>query len=186
MWIRDSLPEHLSGSRVVLYGYDTKLEHSQSFQLISDLAQAFINLLQTYGWHSPLAKPLVFLAHSLGGIVLKEAMVQLSNYPNEAYRNLLNAMRGAVFFGVPNLGMEQAHIRSITESNPNEALVDDLARNSNYLRRLDESFSAGPFHGHFQSFWSYETAESPTVVVRLTGKTGALFLRREELPEVWD
>jgi len=151
--------------RTVIYGYDTTLENSQSFQLIPDLARALIVQLETYGWNGPTAKPIAFLGHSLGGLVLRESLVQLANGPHEVYRNILSVIRGAVFFGVPNLGMEQAHIRSLTKNNPNESLVDDLARNSNYLRRLHGSFLASQFHNDFKSFWAYETAESPTVKV---------------------
>ena len=168
MWIRDALPRHLRNVRNIIYGYNTKLEHSQSFQLIPDLAQTLINQLQAYGWNTTTAKPIAFLAHSLGGLVLEETMVQLANSPNEVYRSLLAAIRGSIFFGVPNLGMEQAHIRTLAGSNPNETLVDDLARNSNYLRRLRESFSSSPFQAHLRCFWAYETVESSTVRVRNT------------------
>jgi hypothetical protein len=41
MWLRDSLPRDLQGARVLLYGYDTSLLQSQSFQDISDIAIAF-------------------------------------------------------------------------------------------------------------------------------------------------
>src|SRR5262245_30108345 len=113
MWIRDGLPKHLQGTRTVVYGYDTKLHDSQSFQSISDLAHELINQLQTYGWDLRSAKPVAFLAHSLGGLVLKEALIQLASSSNEAYKSLLGVVRGVVFFGVPNLGMEQAHCRTI-------------------------------------------------------------------------
>jgi alpha-beta hydrolase superfamily lysophospholipase len=165
MWIRDALPKHLSGMRTVIYGYDTKLGSSKSFQLISDLAQALINQLQTYGWDLQSAKPVVFLAHSLGGLVLKEAMVQLDNSSNEGYKSLLSLFRGAVFFGVPNLGMEQSHFRTVVHNNPNEALVDDIARNSNYLRRLNDTFARSSVQSRLKCFWAYETSESPTILV---------------------
>jgi hypothetical protein len=165
MWIRDTLPKHLPGVRSIIYGYDTKLGGSQSFQLIPDLAKALITQLGTYGWNPTSAKPVVFLAHSLGGLVLREAMVELDRSLDKEYKALLELFAGAVFFGVPNLGMEQSHFQTIVDGNPNEALVDDIARGSNYLRRLNDSSSNGSFQSQFKCFWAYETSQSPTILV---------------------
>src|SRR5204863_9071639 len=105
MWIRDALPRSLPGVRAILYGYDTTLVDSNSFQTIWDLACALIHQLKANGWTSPTAKPIVFLAHSLGGIVLKQALVILAGSGNRD--NLLSAVQGAIFFGVPASGMHQ-------------------------------------------------------------------------------
>lgn len=165
MWIRDNLPKHLHCVRCIIYGYSTKLHDSQSFQSIQDLAHKLIDQLLAYGWGAPSGKPIAFLAHSLGGLVLKDALVQLNSSQDQAYKTLLGIIQGGIFFGVPNLGMEQAHFRTIVQSNPNEALVDDIARNSNYLRRLNEAFTQADFDTKLRCFWAFETSESPTVSV---------------------
>ncbi|CAG8962046.1 hypothetical protein HYFRA_00005088 [Hymenoscyphus fraxineus] len=170
MWIRDSLSIDLPGVRAVIYGYNTKLDRSQSFQSIPDLGRALISQLQTYGWSLPSAKPVVFLAHSLGGLVLREALVQLDNSSNEEYICILDQIRGAVFFGVPNLGMEQSHFRMIAHNQPNSALVEDIARNSNYLQILNDLFSKTSFSSSQQFYWAYETSKSPTVLKMKDGK----------------
>ncbi|KAI9148085.1 DNA repair protein RAD5B [Paramyrothecium foliicola] len=170
MWIRDDLPLHMPRTRALLYGYNTRLHDSNSFQNIGDLAIELINQLQACGYHLPSSKPLAFLAHSLGGLVLREALVQLAGSQNVVYKALTQTIQGVLFFGVPNLGMEQAHFRAIVQNNPNEALVDDMARNSNYLPRLNESFNEGPCKGKFHYFWAYETSESPTVTRDASGK----------------
>jgi hypothetical protein len=41
MWLRDSLPDDLQGARMLLYGYDTNLLQSDSFQDIDDIAGTF-------------------------------------------------------------------------------------------------------------------------------------------------
>ncbi|KAK3389796.1 hypothetical protein B0H63DRAFT_104197 [Podospora didyma] len=170
MWIRDSLPKSLKGTRAVIYGYDTKLDESRSIQLISDLSQDLINQLQAAGWGSRSQKPVAFLAHSLGGLVLKEALVQLTKGTDERYESVLKIISGAIFFGVPSLGMEQEHFRTIVQNKPNETLVEDIARNSNYLRRLDEKFSSSTLNARLRCFWAFETSESPTVVRTADGK----------------
>ena len=165
MWIRDTLPKNLKGTRAVIYGYNTKLDDSPSFQTILDLSSELISQLQASGWGLQSRKPVAFLAHSLGGLVLKEALVQLAKGQDERYKSLLKIISGAIFFGVPSLGMEQEHFRTIVQNKPNETLVEDIARNSNYLRRLDEKFSNSTLTERLRCFWAFETSESPTIVV---------------------
>ncbi|KAI1098378.1 hypothetical protein F4804DRAFT_324936 [Jackrogersella minutella] len=76
MWIRDQLPRIMPDTRVSIYGYDTTLVGSNSFQSIQDLATSLIEHIKNSGWSLPSAKLLIFLAHSLGGIVLEEAFIK--------------------------------------------------------------------------------------------------------------
>ena len=41
MWLRDSLPVDLRGARILVYGYDSHLNKSDSFQSISFIANQF-------------------------------------------------------------------------------------------------------------------------------------------------
>lgn len=47
MWLRDSLPNDLPGVRILLYGYDTELQGSSSFQGIKDVGNRFSNAVRT-------------------------------------------------------------------------------------------------------------------------------------------
>jgi hypothetical protein len=167
MWIRDEAPANVPGMRTVIYGYDSSLLHSTSNQSIRDIARDFIEHLRLGRWNMTTSKPLVFLAHSLGGLVLKDALVQIADAKDNRDSCLLDKILGVVMFGVPNLGMEQSHLRAMVEGQPNELLVDDLSRNSNYLSQLDASFSGITFERGILIFWAYETAQSKTVVVSL-------------------
>lgn len=51
MWLRDSLPNDLPRTRILVYGYDTRLEDSTSFQSIDDLGihlRSSINNIRNY------------------------------------------------------------------------------------------------------------------------------------------
>ncbi|RWA12212.1 hypothetical protein EKO27_g2917 [Xylaria grammica] len=170
MWIRDALPKHIHGVRAVIYGYETKLVESQTFERIKDIASKLITFLTTYGWGSRSLKPIVFLAHSLGGLVLRDALRQLSDGSSEEYRTLLNTLRGALFFGVPHLGMEQESFLAIVQGNPNDVLIDDIGIQSEYLRRLNKNFSYDPENSFFKFFWAYETLQSPTALRTPSGR----------------
>ena len=47
MWLRDDLPFDFPSARILIYGYDTKLEDSQSFQDLEALASTFRLALKT-------------------------------------------------------------------------------------------------------------------------------------------
>ena len=76
MWLRDGLPRDLKadGVRVLTYGYDSQLFQNKSFQNIEDIASTFRKALSAVRRtdNNVVPRPLVFIAHSLGGIVLKE------------------------------------------------------------------------------------------------------------------
>lgn len=165
MWARDDIPRYLPGIRICIYGYDTKISGSNSYQTIPHLARKFVQQLETYGWDSRSAKPLAFLAHSMGGVLLKEAILNLGNNVNDQGHGALGKIRGAIFFGVPSLGMEQSHLMAMVEGQANEQLIQDLSRYSGFLREQDKRFSIMSANSQMKLFWLYETSESPTVVV---------------------
>ncbi|KAI0546744.1 hypothetical protein F4679DRAFT_404747 [Xylaria curta] len=169
MWIRDDLPRLLPNVRPILYGYDTTLQDHNSFQLIDDLSLEFIYQLKAHGWSSPGRKPLVFLAHSLGGLILKQAIVTAAD-KLETDNPIVRSIQGAVFFGTPNYGMEQSHLMVMIKGQYNEQLVADLSPNSLYLRRLDDQFSGISFLQKSRLYWCYETKATPTVTRDSLGK----------------
>ena len=165
MWIRDTLPAAFPDVRFILYGYDTALQGSRSFQTIIDLARTLIGGLEANGWASPTAKPIIFLAHSLGGVLLKQLLVVLAS-GDERATYILSMIRGAVFFGVPSVGMPISHLLAMVGNQPNRDLVNDLSENSRYLENLEVQFNGISYlWGRKRLFWVYETRTSATVVV---------------------
>ncbi len=79
IWLRDALPYELPGARVLTYGYDTRLSGSHSFQNLEDVASKFRVSLRIALGNRPPDRPLVFIAHSLGGLVLKQALIQMES-----------------------------------------------------------------------------------------------------------
>ena len=60
MWLRDSLPGDLPGARILIYGYDTGLEGSRSFQTMIDLASQFRNHIQAIRGVRPIISRICF------------------------------------------------------------------------------------------------------------------------------
>lgn len=80
MWLRDALPKDLPNARILIYGYDTLLIGSESFQTIPDLGVWLRNAISVV--RENVRKPLVLLGHSLGGIVMKEAILKMKRVNN--------------------------------------------------------------------------------------------------------
>lgn len=70
MWLRDSLPRDLPGAQVMIWGYNTTISGSESFQNIHDIAMRFKADLWCLS-EDLMKKPFIILAHSLGGLILK-------------------------------------------------------------------------------------------------------------------
>src|SRR5271156_1806922 len=104
MWLRDSLHRDIPCIKAIIYGYDTEIVESESFQTIDDLALSFITKLRMIKRPSRSMKPLILFAHSLGGIALKRAMTMMAN-GGEVESALLRSVRLVFFFGVPSRGM---------------------------------------------------------------------------------
>ncbi|KAF8873893.1 hypothetical protein BD779DRAFT_281145 [Infundibulicybe gibba] len=75
MWLRDFLPGHFPQARIMTYGYDSNVRHSNGVSGISDFAKKLLTLLVDH-WRGKEEKerPIIFICHSLGGIVVKAAL----------------------------------------------------------------------------------------------------------------
>jgi hypothetical protein len=164
MWLRDQLPNDFRTIRCMLYGYDTKLLGSNSFQNIDDLARSFISHLKTIGRAEYSARPLLLLGHSLGGILVKRALVYLAG-SGETETFMLGKIRLFITFGVPNRGMRNDHLLAIVKSRPNTDLISTLSIHSSFLTILDEAFSGIALHRNIRLVSAYETEKSPLAEV---------------------
>jgi hypothetical protein len=167
MWLRDKLPEDVPGFRQIIYGYDTTLIGDESFQIIDDIALSLIAKLRSIGRTSIAAKPLIFFAHSLGGIVLKRALVTLAGGCG-GEELILEKIKGFFFFGVPHLGMEMSHLLAIVKDQPNEPLVRALSHEDGYLLLLDEQFRGISVFSKVRIVSAYETKLSRSAQVGTT------------------
>ncbi|KAK3317712.1 hypothetical protein B0T19DRAFT_296559 [Cercophora scortea] len=168
MWIRDALPSAFPGIRFLTYGYDTTLKDSRSFQNVVDLAKTLMLAMEANGWASLGTKPFLFLAHSLGGILLKQMLIMLADDNNRA-AFMLSIIEGAVFFGTPSAGMPIPQLLAMVGDQSNKDFVECLSDQSKFLENLETQFQGISFIQKKRLFWAYETQTSPTVVRREDG-----------------
>lgn len=73
-WPADFLPMHCPSSRIMVFGYETTVAKPQ-FSSPTNQNSIFAHskaLVNDLSRERPLERPLIFVAHSLGGIVIKE------------------------------------------------------------------------------------------------------------------
>jgi hypothetical protein len=90
------------------YGYDSAWLFSRSQSNIDDFARDLLSRLH-FGRKSPLEseRPILFICHSLGGVVFKQALITASSQLDH-YGGILKSVRGAVFMGTPHRGSRTA------------------------------------------------------------------------------
>lgn len=94
--LRDALPKTFPSARVLVYGYETELQNSNSFQRITDISGTMVTFLDALFRNSAAQRPIVFIVHSLGDIVLQEALVQLAfSFKVKGREQLLEKVMGA-------------------------------------------------------------------------------------------
>ncbi|KAG4253672.1 hypothetical protein FPRO03_07632 [Fusarium proliferatum] len=112
LWLRDLLPSYLPGCRVYTYGYPSKI-FSQSSERVQEYALNLLISLRDICEDSENAKrSVVFICHSLGGIVFKQALVT-AHQDNHLYGEVLNSIIGVVFLGTPHRGSTAANLGSV-------------------------------------------------------------------------
>ncbi|KAM0247492.1 hypothetical protein ACHAQJ_009831 [Trichoderma viride] len=144
MWLRDALPYDVTEegdgkpiTRVMVYGYNSSLPRSDSFQNLEDLGTALrshLRGLEVAG----VFQPIVFIAHSLGGLIVKQVLISLSKSNDEKDRKLIRAVYGIAFFRVPHDGMDISSLISMVENRPNRFLLESIGSFSSQILSVQQ------------------------------------------------
>ncbi|RDW65098.1 hypothetical protein BP6252_10749 [Coleophoma cylindrospora] len=182
VWIRDYLPDDKVNARVLTYGYDTTLVRSRSKSSIHDLAMGLLEALKSSRTEEKeKRRPIIFIAHSLGGLLVKEALViagrpvnQTSHIGSNENAELCNSCYSLIFFGVPNLGIRQEQLVTLLKGQPNYALIMSLVMDndtepSDYLKSLNRSFLESFLFDDSPVISYYERLSTRTVKVNFLG-----------------
>ncbi|KAK0738886.1 hypothetical protein B0T18DRAFT_492746 [Schizothecium vesticola] len=104
-WLESFLPDALPNARIMTFGYHSGLAFSKSRGGIETYARDLLNRLNIVRGDSQAQhRPLVFIAHSLGGIVVKKALVIAHESSQHVYGNILRSTKGIIFMGTPHRG----------------------------------------------------------------------------------
>ncbi|KAH0608276.1 uncharacterized protein H6S33_002328 [Morchella sextelata] len=179
MWLQDFLPiePDIRRVRIMTYGYNTKLIENTVDDGMVDYRRHFIQQL-TNSRDSPEKKsrPIIFIGHSLGGILIAQALVHSKNIQHS--RHILDATHAVIFFGTPHKGLKVSQL---------EDMIQDIEKNSDstrlhllsQLKESSQSHWLEEQRDHLADVWAnigivsfYETETTPTVAKSESGVYG--------------
>ncbi|KAL8356455.1 hypothetical protein RB601_001653 [Gaeumannomyces tritici] len=104
-WPKTLLPPPLK-ARILTYGYDAYVIRKSvaSSNRLIDHATNLLHDLAGERAGDTKRRPLIFVAHSLGGLVCKRAMLRSRNNPEPHLRQIFECTKGIVFMGTPHRG----------------------------------------------------------------------------------
>jgi triacylglycerol esterase/lipase EstA (alpha/beta hydrolase family) len=142
--LRDFLPSGLPRARIILFGYNSSVAFETSLAGVREQATNLLNRL-VHKRENAEARPIVFIAHSLGGIIVKRALVEAKL--DETYKSILDATYGIAFFGTPHrgstftkLGDVAAKVARTILHNPSNTFMESLRENSLFSETIVDDF----------------------------------------------
>ena len=152
-WPADLIPQDFPNLRVLTYGYDSKVTgyyaSSKSKSGIFDHGNALLNALNQERTNLS-NRPIIFVAHSLGGLVVKQAIIEARKRLSSSHiHDIYTSARAVIFFGTPHRGSDSASwglmataLAKAAQMDVNDAILRDLdpASGSSKLLELRRDF----------------------------------------------
>ncbi|RFU31703.1 hypothetical protein B7463_g4630, partial [Scytalidium lignicola] len=150
-WPRDWLPNEpgLESTRIWTFGYDSDWLSLKSPTVTSifdfaDMLLFYLKYAIRESQENSIGEvPLIFVAHSMGGLVVKEAYI--FGKDDLTYRELVRSTCAIIFMATPHRGADLAKVlrttlRLLDPTASRKAYVNDLVRNSPLLQRVNMHF----------------------------------------------
>ncbi|KAK8125950.1 uncharacterized protein PG998_001709, partial [Apiospora kogelbergensis] len=146
-WPRDMLGSDLPHARIITWGYASIL--GEGNEMFAELAESLLVDLSRIREATP--RPVYFVAHGIGGIVVKEALTTAAMSRIYGSHNDLGDIypktKGIIFLGTPHqrtgkrsFGECVALTAQISLRSPNDPLLRSLAENSGFFENQHGTF----------------------------------------------
>lgn len=183
-WLEDLLPQDFPNCRIATYGYDSRISNffrgPANQANIVDHGTSLLNALEAMRRDFP-ERPIIFVAHSLGGLILKEALRrswQATSY-EEDLQTVYESTAAVIFMGTPHRGSQYAPwgmiVRNIAVASGFDASdrnLRDLKIDSPVLELLREAFSKMLKEERFD-IYTFQEGRGFRGVRGLTGKVSS-------------
>ena len=134
-WLATDLP-HLN---YYTLGYPASL-FAQWAKKEMNLYQRAKNVLETLAGYEFGNRPLVFICHSLGGLLVKQILRTAVESTDEAWHKVANSCRGVLFLATPHSGSSLADLLKAFSGCFRSSHVDKLLKDTSDLDELNASF----------------------------------------------
>ncbi|KAJ4123946.1 hypothetical protein NW765_006991 [Fusarium oxysporum] len=148
-WPEALLPLELPKACILTYGYDAYVVSksvASSNRLIDHAMNLLTDLTNDRRRRNASSRPLIFVAHSLGGLVCKEAILLSRSNPNRSRQDIFISIKGIVFMGTPHKGSWMADWSRIPAGalglakSTNKSLLQVLQTSNQYLESIHVRF----------------------------------------------
>jgi hypothetical protein len=103
LWLRDDLPQYIPESRIFLYEYNSTAVYGKDRSTFIDKANMLLEEIRLERRETG-KRPILFLGHSVGGLLIKQALINAHNSANSKYSSIKDATTGLAFFATPHHG----------------------------------------------------------------------------------
>ncbi|KAI9823617.1 MAG: hypothetical protein M1832_002398 [Thelocarpon impressellum] len=143
LWLKHFLPDQMQNAkaRIMTFGYDADLR-SRNVLDIMGFAENLLAGLRTHRRRVDPTRPIIFIGHSMGGLVIKNALLTAKDQGDP----IADATFGVMFMAVPHRGSQTADWATIISGIANlatplsTAAIEQLKRDSGDLLNLSIRF----------------------------------------------
>lgn len=108
-WPQALLPESVPSARILLFAYNSSVLVNASNTPVHGHANTLLNRLHNKRrGENEKHRPIIFISHSLGGLLVKQALVEAKLNP--LYTCIKASTHGLAFFGTPHSGGNRASV----------------------------------------------------------------------------
>lgn len=148
-WPTDLLPVQCPQARIMVWGYDTMVTRGPAQAANkSGIFTHGQNLLYALDRQRDFRKPIIFVAHSLGGILVKEMISYADASKEDVFLDIIQDISAVVFLGTPHRGSGAAQVgevarrvASILRIDTSPAILDSLGLRNDDLVRSQQAFA---------------------------------------------
>ena len=174
LWLRDLLPQDVKYARILTFGYNahaTSFYGNGSADRIQQHAQTLIADLQAdRSLEGCSARPIVFLCHGLGGILVKKAIAYSSTRTSKNVEHLYSifvSTYAIFFFGTPHHGADKSNwlatsnsrlLLAKARSKKESQLLSVIGKDCETLENITEQFTH--LMKQFHIFFLWEELET--------------------------
>ncbi|KAI0552967.1 hypothetical protein F4679DRAFT_581058 [Xylaria curta] len=150
-WPKSLLASKLPTARILAFGYDARVAKWESVVSQDQIRNHSFNLLTSLTHYREEKEdtsehPIIFICHSLGGLVCQNAMCIARERTDRHIQSILRSVRGVVFLGTPHHGAglavwaERLSVYIGIMKQTNSKILGVLRENSEVLARIQDGF----------------------------------------------
>ncbi|KAH9901850.1 hypothetical protein F4778DRAFT_771119 [Xylariomycetidae sp. FL2044] len=149
-WPKTLLPSKIPNARILTFGYDAYVADWRGVVSQNRISNHAWDLLTSLGSHrdedGTNNRPIIFVVHSLGGLVCENALVIARQRPEPHLSNIMSSTHGILFLGTPHHGsalaqwaeMLSRHIGVVKRMN--SKILEVLKQDSEVLAIIQDGF----------------------------------------------